>query len=150
MSDERQPHPNRVEVMDTTLRDGEQTPEVAYTPEEKLQLARMLLAEVGVDRIEIAGTRVSEGERDAARKICRWAKQSDESEDCQSCAVFVFHGEILQLPVGIVSLQRPLINCSQLPRTPHSPQHGTVRRPHGEACPEAETPASFPRSRLAA
>ena len=73
MSDE---HRTRVEVMDTTLRDGEQTPEVAYTPEEKLQLARMLLAEVGVDRIEIAGTRVSEGERDAARKICRWAKRN--------------------------------------------------------------------------
>ncbi len=66
----------RVAVMDTTLRDGEQTPEVAYTPEEKLQLARMLLADVGVDRIEIAGTRVSEGERDAARKICRWAKRN--------------------------------------------------------------------------
>ncbi len=82
MSPDRQPHrsreadPRRVEVMDTTLRDGEQTPEVAYTPEEKLQLARMLLADVGVDRIEIAGTRVSEGERDAARKICRWAKQN--------------------------------------------------------------------------
>ena len=42
-----------VEIMDTTLRDGEQTPDVAYTPAEKLQLARMLLAEVGVDRIEI-------------------------------------------------------------------------------------------------
>ncbi len=73
MSDE---HRTRVEVMDTTLRDGEQTPEVAYTPEEKLQLARMLLADVGVDRIEIAGTRVSEGERDAARRICRWAKRN--------------------------------------------------------------------------
>ena len=33
--------------MDTTLRDGEQTPDVAYTPAEKLQLARILLAEVG-------------------------------------------------------------------------------------------------------
>ena len=64
-----------IEVMDTTLRDGEQTPQVAYTPAEKLQLARVLLAEVGVDRIEIAGTRVSEGEREAARRICRWAKR---------------------------------------------------------------------------
>lgn len=65
----------RIEVMDTTLRDGEQTPEVAYTPAEKLQLARMLLVDVGVDRIEIAGTRVSEGEREAARRIARWAKR---------------------------------------------------------------------------
>lgn len=61
--------------MDTTLRDGEQTPEVSYTPEEKLQLARVLLQEVRVDRIEIIGARVSEGERAAARAICRWAKR---------------------------------------------------------------------------
>jgi D-citramalate synthase len=61
--------------MDTTLRDGEQTPEIAYTPEEKLQLARMLLADVGVDRIEIAGTRVSEGEREAAKLVTGWARR---------------------------------------------------------------------------
>lgn len=70
-----EPQHRRIEVMDTTLRDGEQTPEIAYTPEEKLQLARMLLTDVGVDRIEIAGTRVSEGEREAARRITRWAKR---------------------------------------------------------------------------
>jgi D-citramalate synthase len=63
--------------MDTTLRDGEQTPEISYTPAEKLQLAQMLLEDVGVDRIEIAGTRVSEGEREAARQICAWAKKRD-------------------------------------------------------------------------
>lgn len=60
--------------MDTTLRDGEQTPDVAYTPAEKLQLARILLSEVQVDRIEIASTRVSKGEREAARLITRWAR----------------------------------------------------------------------------
>jgi (R)-citramalate synthase len=64
-----------VEVMDTTLRDGEQTPDVAYTPAEKLQLARVLLTEVGVDRIEIAGTRVSEGERLGARRVATWARR---------------------------------------------------------------------------
>jgi D-citramalate synthase len=65
-----------IQVMDTTLRDGEQTPEIAYTPEEKLQLAKLLLVDVGVDRIEIAGTRVSEGEREAARRICSWARRA--------------------------------------------------------------------------
>jgi D-citramalate synthase len=59
--------------MDTTLRDGEQTPDVAYTPAEKLQLARILLSEVKVDRIEIASTRVSKGEREAARRVTAWA-----------------------------------------------------------------------------
>ena len=38
-------HERRIEVMDTTLRDGEQTPEIAYTPAEKLQIARILLAD---------------------------------------------------------------------------------------------------------
>jgi D-citramalate synthase len=66
----------RIQVMDTTLRDGEQTPEVSYAPEEKLQIAKALLDDVGVDRIEVAGTRVSEGEREAARRICRWAKRA--------------------------------------------------------------------------
>ncbi len=56
---------NRIAVMDTTLRDGEQTPDVSYFPAEKLQLARLLLTEVGVDRIEIASTRVSESERES-------------------------------------------------------------------------------------
>ena len=45
-----------IAVMDTTLRDGEQTPNVSYTPAEKLQLARLLLLDVEVDRIEIASS----------------------------------------------------------------------------------------------
>jgi len=61
--------------MDTTLRDGEQTPDVAYSPAEKLQLARLLLADLGVDRIEIASSRVSKGEREAARRITDWARK---------------------------------------------------------------------------
>ena len=67
--------PNRIAVMDTTLRDGEQTPDVAYFPAEKFQLAQFLLTEVGVDRIEIASTRVSEGEREAARLVVDWARK---------------------------------------------------------------------------
>ena len=69
------PENRHISVMDTTLRDGEQTPEVAYTPAEKLQLARLLLLDVEVDRIEIASSRVSEGERDAAQKVCGWARK---------------------------------------------------------------------------
>ena len=69
------PRPRRsIEIMDTTLRDGEQTPDVAYTPAEKLQLGRILLEDVGVNRIEIAQARVSEGEREAAQKLARWAR----------------------------------------------------------------------------
>ena len=70
------PEAQHVEIMDTTLRDGEQTPDVAYTPAEKLQIARLLLLDVEVDRIEIASTRVSEGEREAARSVCAWARKA--------------------------------------------------------------------------
>ena len=62
--------------MDTTLRDGEQTPNVAYTPAEKRQLARLLLRDVRVDRIEIASARVSEGEAQAVQRIASWARRS--------------------------------------------------------------------------
>lgn len=65
-----------IAVMDTTLRDGEQTPDVSYTPAEKLQLARLLLSDAEVDRIEIASTRVSEGEREAAREVMSWARKA--------------------------------------------------------------------------
>ncbi|MGH9888986.1 MAG: alpha-isopropylmalate synthase regulatory domain-containing protein [bacterium] len=66
--------------MDTTLRDGEQTPNVSYTPSEKLQLARLLLDEVCVDRIEIASARVSEGEAEAVRRISAWARRGRMAE----------------------------------------------------------------------
>ena len=71
----RRSDPRSIEVMDTTLRDGEQTPDVAYTPAEKLQLARLLLADVGVDRIEIGQARVSAGELEAVRRIAAWARR---------------------------------------------------------------------------
>ena len=65
----------QIAVMDTTLRDGEQTPNVSYTPTEKLQLARMLLCDLECDRIEIASTRVSSGELEAAQMITKWARR---------------------------------------------------------------------------
>ena len=55
----------RIEIMDTTLRDGEQTSGVSFVPHEKLMIARLLLEELRVDRIEVASARVSEGEFEA-------------------------------------------------------------------------------------
>lgn len=65
-----------IEIMDTTLRDGEQTSGVSYTAVEKLSIAKMLLEEVKIDRIEIASARISDGEFEAASKIVRWAKDN--------------------------------------------------------------------------
>ncbi len=62
-----------VEIMDATLRDGEQTNGVSFLPHEKLVMARKLLYDVNVDRIEVASARVSEGEREAVTKICAFA-----------------------------------------------------------------------------
>jgi (R)-citramalate synthase len=64
--------------MDTTLRDGEQCPQLSYTPAEKLEIARVLLTRVGVDRIEVASTGTSEGEREAVRRIVVWASAAGE------------------------------------------------------------------------
>src|SRR5688572_441745 len=66
-----------IEIMDTILRDGEQTSGVAYTATEKLNIAKMLLEEVKVDRIEIASARISNGEFEAASKIIKWATDND-------------------------------------------------------------------------
>ncbi|NDV65393.1 alpha-isopropylmalate synthase regulatory domain-containing protein [Bacteroides sp. 224] len=63
----------QIELMDTTLRDGEQTSGVSFVPHEKLMIARLLLEELQVDRIEVASARVSDGEFDAVKMICDWA-----------------------------------------------------------------------------
>jgi D-citramalate synthase len=65
-----------VEIMDSTLRDGEQTNGVSFLPHEKLVMARKLLSDVNVDRIEVASARVSEGEREAVTKICAYAQKN--------------------------------------------------------------------------
>lgn len=63
-----------IEIMDCTLRDGEQTSGVSFLPHEKLMIARKLLSDVNVDRIEVASARVSEGEKEAVKMICRYAE----------------------------------------------------------------------------
>ncbi|MDG2491384.1 MAG: alpha-isopropylmalate synthase regulatory domain-containing protein [Flavobacteriaceae bacterium] len=66
-----------IEIMDTTLRDGEQTSGVSFSSTEKLTLAKLLLEELNVDRIEVASARVSAGEFKAVKNITDWAKQNN-------------------------------------------------------------------------
>ena len=69
-----------VEIMDSTLRDGEQTNGVSFLPHEKLIIARMLLNDLNVDRIEVASARVSEGEKEAVSMICRYAEKIEKAD----------------------------------------------------------------------
>ncbi len=65
----------KITIMDTTLRDGEQTSGVSFTAGEKLNIAQLLLEELKVDRIEVASARVSEGEYQGAERIFSWARE---------------------------------------------------------------------------
>ena len=65
-----------IEIMDTTLRDGEQTSGVSFVPHEKLSIARCLLDDLRVNRIEVASARVSDGEAESVKAICDWAQRA--------------------------------------------------------------------------
>ena len=83
-------NPNYIQLMDTTLRDGEQTQGVSFTPAEKVNIAKALLQSLRVDRIEVASARVSEGEKEAVTSINCWAKQQGYV-DCVEILGFVDH-----------------------------------------------------------
>ncbi|OGT36178.1 MAG: 2-isopropylmalate synthase [Gammaproteobacteria bacterium RBG_16_51_14] len=72
-----------IQLLDTTLRDGEQTHGVSFTPDEKENIARALLKKLGVDRIEVASAKVSEGEKEAVTAINRWAAEEGYLEQIE-------------------------------------------------------------------
>ena len=72
MTDGKKRH---IEILDVTLRDGEQTQGVSFTPDEKVNIAKALLNRLNVDRIEVASAKVSEGEKSAVKTINTWAQE---------------------------------------------------------------------------
>ncbi len=68
--------PERVRIFDTTLRDGEQTPGVSLTVDEKIRIATAL-DELGVDTIEAGFPATSEGELEAFREISSLGLKSE-------------------------------------------------------------------------
>ncbi|MHA1793346.1 MAG: 2-isopropylmalate synthase [Promethearchaeota archaeon] len=94
--------PAHVYFLDTTLRDGEQTPEVSFTLDEKIQIARQLDV-LGVDIIEAGMPVVSKGDYEACKQISKLGlnaqviglarlnkKDIDTVIDCGMDAIHVF------------------------------------------------------------
>lgn len=69
----RFPRPEDIRIYDDTLRDGEQMPGVAFSPEQKLELA-ILLSEIGVHVMDVAFPVVSESDRKSLQ-LCVQAQQ---------------------------------------------------------------------------
>src|SRR5207249_10530789 len=64
----------RVQIFDTTLRDGEQSPGATMNVEEKLMMARQL-EKLGVDVIEAGFAASSEGDFEAISKVSAAVKR---------------------------------------------------------------------------
>ncbi|GAB2983756.1 alpha-isopropylmalate synthase regulatory domain-containing protein [Mucilaginibacter puniceus] len=73
----------KIEIMDTTLRDGEQTSGVSFSTSEKLTITQLLLEELRVDRAEIASARVSEGEFESVKVILNWAAENGHAHQIE-------------------------------------------------------------------
>ena len=95
-----------IEICDVTLRDGEQTPGVSFTIEEKIDIARTL-DEMGIEIIEAGFPIVSQGEKDAVKaiahaglnaKICCLSRaiktDIDAVLDCDADMVGHIHGHL--------------------------------------------------------
>ena len=76
MTEKNDYHYGKVRIFDTTLRDGEQTPGVSVTPEQKIQIATKL-NELGVDVIEAGFPIVSHGEMTAIKAISQYGLKSE-------------------------------------------------------------------------
>lgn len=97
----------KIEIMDTTLRDGEQTSGVSFSVSEKLTITQLLLEELQVDRIEVASARVSQGEFEAVKAIVRWANDHNCSKRIEVLS-FVDNG------VSIAWMQRAGVRVQNL------------------------------------
>ncbi|WP_174590600.1 homocitrate synthase family protein [Methanocella conradii] len=132
--------PLDVEICDVTLRDGEQTPGVSFTKEEKMEIARTL-DEIGVEVIEAGFPVVSQGEKDAVKaiarmgldaKICCLARAVKEDIDavldCDADIVGIFMGTSeLHLKYKHKKTQEEAIDC-MVTALEHAKRHGLVVR----------------------
>jgi methanogen homocitrate synthase len=129
-----------VEICDVTLRDGEQTPGVSFTIEEKLDIARTL-DEMGIEIIEAGFPIVSQGEKDAVKaiahaglgaKICCLSRavkpDIDAVLDCDADMVGIFMGTSdLHLQYKHKKTQDEAIAC-MVDALEYAKKHGLIVR----------------------
>ncbi len=108
----------KVEIMDTTLRDGEQTSGVSFSSREKLTIAKLLIEELHVDRIEIASARVSKGEFQAVKNITEWASENN-CLDCVEVLTFVDGGKSIKWMVDSGAKVQNLLTKGSLNHLKH-------------------------------
>jgi len=108
----------KIEIMDTTLRDGEQTSSVSFSASEKLTIAKLLLEELKVDRIEVASARVSEGEFQAVKNITDWAAKNDYLDKVE-VLTFVDKGVSIEWMVGAGAKVQNLLTKGSLNHLTH-------------------------------
>ena len=80
------PRPDRIRIYDDTLRDGEQMPGVAFSPEQKLHLAK-LLAKIGVHVMDVAFPISGESDYKALKMIVQAQKKGDIPRDVEILAM---------------------------------------------------------------
>jgi len=103
--------PAKVEIHDATLRDGEQTPGVVFSVDDKIRIAEKL-DEVGVERIEAGMPAVSQSDYDAIKAICKRNLKAkiftfaramradiDKAVECGA------HGVVIEVPIGYPKLK---------------------------------------------
>ena len=103
--------PEKIKFHDVTLRDGEQSPGVAFNAEDKIEIAKML-DDLGVDRIEVALPAVSEEDVKATKGVVALKPNAQVFVLCRGMASDVelalecgVDGVILELPVGTPRLK---------------------------------------------
>ena len=103
--------PAKVEIHDATLRDGEQTPGVVFSPEDKIAIAAKM-DEVGVNRIEAGMPAVSPDDQKAIKEICSMGLKSKiytfaraMEADIDSAIECGADGVIIEVPIGYPKLK---------------------------------------------
>lgn len=140
----------RVRFLDTTLRDGEQTPGVSLNLDEKLAIARSLDA-LGVQVIEAGSAMTSEGERKSIKavadagldaEICSYVRALNSDVDTAlSCDVDSIH---LVVPVSDLHIEcklksnRESVTAMAVGVTEYAKDHGLLVELSGEDASRAD------------